>query len=188
MKQVELCYKDCHFSYRNSIFKSSQKGRYIITHVCFTLKKRAELNLGYGRLREAFEESGGASAADLRQLVIRTRRSKLPDHNIYGNAGSFFKNPLVPRSKLEELQDHHPDIPHYPEEENLVKIPAAWLIDQAGWKGKRKGDVGAWPTQPLVLVNYGKATGTEIYDFSQDILEDVQGKYGILLEREVNVL
>ena len=187
-KPVELCYKDCHFSYRNSIFKSSQKGRYIITHVCFNLKKKAELNLGYGRLREAFEDSGGSSAMDLRKLVIRTRQSKLPDHKEYGNAGSFFKNPIVPRSKLEELQETHPGIPHYPEISDQVKIPAAWLIDQAGWKGRRKGDVGAWPHQPLVLVNYGRATGQEIYDFSQEILEDILSKYGILLEREVNVL
>ena len=178
----------CKFGYRSSIFKHETRGRHIITAVCFRLSKTPSLKLDYGHLDKAFKAAGGNSPSDLRQVVIAVRRQKLPDHEEIGNAGSFFKNPVVDRTIFLCLRVEHKDIPHYREPENAVKIPAAWLIEKTGWKGKRIGNVGTWPTQPLVIVNYGGATGTEIYDFSQQIVEEVEKNFAITLEREVNIL
>jgi len=187
-KEVKLDQKECKFSYRNSLFKSDAKNRYIITHVCFRLNRTPQLVLDYGQVRSAFKEAKGSSPADLRNLIIHIRKSKLPDPMRFGNGGSFFKNPVVDRAIYNCLRVEYPQVPSFPDRENQVKIPAAWLIEKAGWKNRRMGNVGTWPTQPLVIVNYGGASGKEIYDFSEQIKEEVDRKFGIGLEREVQVI
>ena len=185
---VKLDRETCRFGYRSSIFKEDASGRYIITHVAFRLKKKAELNLAYGVVKEEFLKAGGNSAQDLRNVIMAIRRSKLPDPDQYGNAGSFFKNPVIDRTLYKCIRVDYPNMPYHSAENNHVKIPAAWLIEQAGWKGKRIGEVGTWPGQPLVIVNYGSATGEDIFEFSEAILEDVEKLFGITLEREVRVI
>jgi UDP-N-acetylmuramate dehydrogenase len=185
---VKLDTKACKFGYRSCLFKNEGRGRYLITHVIFRLNRTPGLILDYGKVRSAFTEAHGKSPADLRNIIIHIRNSKLPDPKRYGNGGSFFKNPLVGRAIYNCIRVEHPKIPYYPDEENRVKIPAAWLIEQAGWKDKRVGNVGTWPTQPLVIVNYGGASGQEIYEFTEQIVEDVDRKFGISLEREVQLI
>jgi UDP-N-acetylmuramate dehydrogenase len=185
---VKLDRETCRFGYRSSIFKEEAIGRYIITHVVFRLKKKAELNLAYGSVREEFLKAGGTSARDLRNVIMGIRRSKLPDPDHYGNAGSFFKNPVIDRTLYKCIRVDYPNMPYHSAENNHVKIPAAWLIEQAGWKGKRIGDVGTWPDQPLVIVNYGNATGQDIFEFSEAIREEVERLFAITLEREVRVI
>lgn len=187
-KQVRLTSEECRFKYRSSIFKTDASGRYIITHVAFRLNKQPQMQLDYGQVKDLFSKTGGSSPLDLRNTIISIRNQKLPDPKEYGNAGSFFKNPLVDRTIFKCIRVDYPEIPHYREKENQVKIPAAWLIEMAGWKGKRNGSVGSWPSQPLVIVNYGGATGQEIVDFSEQIRNDIDKKFGIYLEREVNVI
>lgn len=187
-KLVQLEREECSFGYRSSIFKNTHRGRYIISHVVFRLKKQAQLQLNYGPVKDAFLEAGGSSPLDLRNVIMAIRRQKLPDPLEFGNAGSYFKNPVVDRSVFKSIRDDYPHIPNYPDADKQVKIPAAWLIEQSGWKGKRIGNVGTWPTQPLVIVNYGGATGREILDFSEQLRLDVDKKFGISLKREVNVV
>ena len=187
-KEVKLSAEDCEFAYRSSIFKTSSKGRYIITHVCFRLSRIPELKLNYGNVEAAFTAAGGKTAMDLRKVIIYIRNQKLPDPSEVGNGGSFFKNPVVDRTIFKCIRVEHQDIPNFPAEENQVKLPAAWLIEKAGWKGKRIGNVGTWPTQPLVIVNYGGATGEEIVSFSELIRDAVDQEFGVFLEREVNVV
>jgi len=186
-KLVKIERDACRFSYRNSIFKYESRGRYIITAVCFRLSKAPSLKLGYGQIRESFKASGGSSPMDLRKNIIMMRQQKLPDPNEIGNAGSFFKNPLIDRTLFKCIRVDYKDIPSYPDLNNHVKIPAAWLIEQAGWKGKKIGRVGTWHKQPLVIVNHGGASGQEILEFSELIAQDVEEKFSISLEREVNV-
>ena len=185
---VKLDKHACKFGYRSSLFKQEGRGRYIITHVTFRLNRTPSLVLDYGNVRTAFAEAKGKSPGDLRNIIIYIRNSKLPDPKHFGNGGSFFKNPMVGRAIYNCIRVEHPNIPYYPDEENRVKIPAAWLIEKAGWKDHRVGNVGTWPTQPLVIVNYGGATGREIFDFSEQILEDVDQKFGVRLEREIQVI
>ena len=187
-KSVRLNGEDCKFGYRSSIFKTDARGRYIITHVAFRLNRASDLKRGYGPVKAALSAAGGSTPMDLRNVIISIRNQKLPDPEVYGNAGSFFKNPLVDRTIFKCIRVDFPDIPNYPDTENRVKIPAAWLIEKAGWKGKRKRNTGTWPSQPLVIVNYGGATGQEIFDFSEQIRNDIDKKFGIYLEREVNVV
>jgi UDP-N-acetylmuramate dehydrogenase len=125
---------------------------------------------------------------DLRKVIISIRKQKLPDPAEFGNAGSFFKNPEIDQSHFQELQRGFPDLPSFPAEEGKTKIPAAWLIERAGWKNRRIGNVGTWPAQPLVIVNYGGATGQDILDFSKEIRMAVEQKFGIMLEPEVNII
>jgi UDP-N-acetylmuramate dehydrogenase len=179
---------DCHFGYRTSVFKKESPKRHIITHVTFRLLKTPRLQLDYGHVRELFNKQGGTTPAHLREVIISIRRQKLPDPSEYGNAGSFFQNPVVDRTTFKSIQAEFPQIPFHQGTDNRVKIPAAWLIDTAGWKGVRRGRVGTWPGQPLVIVNYGGASGQEILDFSEEIRNDVYRKFGIYLEREVNVI
>jgi UDP-N-acetylmuramate dehydrogenase len=185
---VQLHPEDCRFGYRNSVFKDVARGRYIITHVTFRLNRIPDLKINYGNVKTVFFDSGGSKPMDLRNVIISIRNKKLPDPAEYGNAGSFFKNPLVDRTIFKCIRADYRDVPNYPGTENQVKIPAAWLIEKAGWKGKRMGNVGTWPSQPLVIVNYGSATGQEILEFSEQIREDVDRKFGIFLEHEVNVV
>ena len=185
---VEYPATECGFAYRNSVFKSYLKNRFIITSVIFRLDKFPEFNLGYGQLEEKVKEKGEANLRNIREAVIEIRSSKLPDVKELGNAGSFFKNPVVDVVLAEQIKSKYPEIPFYPGGEGKIKLAAGWLIEQAGWKGKRIGDAGVHEQQALVLVNYGNATGKEIYSLSEEICNSVEEKFGVTLEREVNCI
>ena len=182
--------EDCQFGYRDSIFKSQLKGQVIITSVTFQLYKEGPVHTGYGAIGAQLLEVGieNPSFKDVSDAVIAIRRSKLPDPVVVGNAGSFFKNPVIPTVQYLALQQQHPSIPGYPDAEGQTKVPAGWLIEQAGWKGKTFGNYGVHKLQALVLVNYGGANGAEIKQLAFDIQADIQTKYGITLEPEVNIL
>lgn len=183
---AEFTAEECKFAYRNSIFKSYLKNKFIITSVTFRLEKFPEFNLKYGHLQEKVNEKNEVNLQNIRSSVIEIRESKLPSVKDLGNAGSFFKNPVVDEKLAQNLQQKYPDIPVYSSGEGKVKLAAGWLIEQAGWKGKREGDAGVHEKQALVLVNYGNATGKEIYDFSEKIKQSVFEMFGVELEREVN--
>ncbi|SDM74462.1 UDP-N-acetylmuramate dehydrogenase [Daejeonella rubra] len=182
--------QDCGFSYRDSVFKSALKGLFIITEVTFKLSGIFKPNVRYGAIIEELHDRGIAkpSIKDVSQVISHIRVSKLPDPATIGNAGSFFKNPVIPVEKFRQLQSHFSDIVHFPAGEGFVKISAGWLIEHCGWKGKVVGNTGTWKNQALVLVNHGKATGNEIFSFSATIIESVSSRFGIRLEREVNVI
>jgi UDP-N-acetylmuramate dehydrogenase len=184
----EFSNQDCQFGYRYSIFKNELKSKYLVTRVYFKLSIKPFLQLGYGSLKNETEKLGALNLQNVRRAVINIRRNKLPDPGILGNAGSFFKNPVVSNSKSENLKGKYPDIPTYENKDEGVKLAAGWLIDQCGWKGKRIGDAGVHENQALVIVNYGNATGTEIYNLSDSIRKSVYEKFGIELEREVEVI
>lgn len=181
---------DCEFGYRDSVFKNRYKNDFTILSVTFQLKKRPVFHTSYGAITEELEKMGvkELSIKAISQAVINIRSSKLPDPKTIPNAGSFFKNPEVPGEKYEELRSKFPDIVAYPLAKGTVKLAAGWLIEQCGWKGYRKGDAGCHAKQALVLVNYGNAEGEEIYDLSEKILLSVNEKFGVMLEREVNIL
>lgn len=181
--------KECAFGYRDSIFKSTHKGRFVICTVTFRLNKKPTYHTGYGAIEQELANMGirELSIRAVSQAVINIRRSKLPDPKEIGNAGSFFKNPEVSSLFFNHLQKKFPAIAGYPLANGNVKIAAGWLIEQCGWKGYRRGDAGCHANQALVLVNYGTATGKEIYTLSEDILISVRDKFGVVLEREVNV-
>ena len=179
----------CEFGYRESIFKNKVKGEYIILTVTFRLTKNPTINSSYGAINEQLKVMGiqAPTIKELSAAVIAIRQSKLPDPKIIGNAGSFFKNPTVEIALLEQIQKNYPDIPNYPAE-NGRKLAAGWLIEKAGWKGRTFDNYGVHKLQALVLVNYGNCTGKEIFDLSSQIIQDVFEKFGVLLEREVNIL
>ncbi len=179
----------CEFGYRESIFKNKVKGEYIILTVTFRLTKNPTINSSYGAINEQLKVMGieNPTIQELSAAVIAIRQSKLPDPKIIGNAGSFFKNPTVEIALLEKIQKNYPDIPNYPAL-NGKKLAAGWLIEKAGWKGKTFDNYGVHKLQALVLVNYGNCTGQEIFDLSSQIIQDVFEKFGVLLEREVNIL
>lgn len=188
-KTLHSFYKeDCHFGYRESVFKHEYKGQYIITAVTFRLNKTPSYNTSYGAITAELEklQIDQLSIQAIAQAVINIRTSKLPDWEQLGNAGSFFKNPLVSSEQFEKLKTTFPNIVGFPQAEG-VKLAAGWLIEQCGWKGHRTGDAGCYEKQALVLVNYGAATGTDIYKLSEKIIASVQEKFGVLLEREVNI-
>ena len=178
---------DCKFEYRNSIFKNELKNNFLITAVVFKLDKKANLKTDYGKLSEVFSLKKHQNLKGMRESVIEIRNSKLPDPEEFGNSGSFFKNPVISLDKFQSLQKKYPSIPSYSIKKG-IKIPAAWLIEYTGWKGKREGNCGTWPTQPLVIVNYGGATGNDILQFSRKIQQSVSAKFGIDLDREVNLI
>lgn len=180
--------QDCRFGYRDSIFKREAKGKYFITRVTLRLSKVANPNLSYGALQKEVADIPAPTPRDVSNAVIRVRQSKLPDPAEIGNAGSFFKNPEIGRELFNDIQKGYPNIPSYPISEEIVKVPAGWLIETTGWKGLRRGDYGVHARQALVLVNYGDAKGSEIYDLSSEILASVQETFGIMLEREVQVV
>jgi UDP-N-acetylmuramate dehydrogenase len=180
--------KECGFGYRKSIFKGSEKGKFLVTRVFFNLTTSPSYNLDYGSLKEEVIRLGEISARNIRKAVINIRHSKLPEPEIMGNAGSFFKNPVVSDALAGDLLKKFPRMPYYTESQGMIKIPAAWLIDQCGWKGKRTGDAGVHEKQALIIVNYGKASGKEIYKLSEAICKSVDEKFGIELEREVEVV
>ncbi|MFM2285304.1 MAG: UDP-N-acetylmuramate dehydrogenase [Bacteroidota bacterium] len=182
--------KDCAFGYRESVFKRVLRGQYIILSVSYLLTRRNHvLNTSYGAISQELEKMGihNPSIADVSNAVMAIRRSKLPDPAQIGNAGSFFKNPVVENSLVEKIRSNYPNVVAYPAGEQHSKLAAGWLIETAGWKGYRNGDAGVHALQALVLVNYGTATGAQIWQLSQQIIDDVHTKFGVELEREVNV-
>lgn len=187
---ISFNHKNCDFGYRSSFFKQEGKGNYIIVSVQFRLRKHTKLNLAYGNINDYLSQKGitKPTIKELSEAIKAIRSSKLPDPQVLGNGGSFFKNPVIHQLMFESLQHEFPKIPSFQAGANTLKIPAAWLIDQAGWKGYRKGDAGVHEKQALVLVNYGKANGREIFALAMQIQLDIKNKFGILLEPEVNII
>ncbi|MFA4975799.1 MAG: UDP-N-acetylmuramate dehydrogenase [Candidatus Paceibacterota bacterium] len=181
--------EECEFGYRDSIFKNKLKNKYFISAIILKLNKKTNPNISYRALKEYLDENGieVKNSRDISNAIIAIRKSKLPDPILIGNAGSFFKNIFVDIKKIEEIKLKHKDVKFF-EENGEIKIPAGWLIEKCGWKGKRIGNVGVHEKQALVLVNYGGATGKEIKDFSEQIISSVLLKFGLILEREVNLI
>ncbi len=188
-KRVTLALNDCHFGYRDSIFKTSARGRYIILYVTFLLNKTPSLHTGYGAIGAELKAMGilKPGIREVSDAVIRIRRSKLPDPAEIGNAGSFFKNPVVPAALADNLKSHYPDLPEWAQPNDEVKLSAAWLIEKAGWKSIRRGVIGVHEKQSLVLVNYGGGLGQDLLVLSAEIIASVKHQFGVSLEREVNV-
>ena len=189
---IVLSKEDCQLGYRDSIFKNGLKGKVVITDIVIRLSKPGhhKLSMSYGAIQNEIEQMGidEVTIADVSSAVITIRQSKLPDPAELPNVGSFFKNPIIPIDIYESLSEGHPDMPHYPVDDAHVKVPAGWLIDRSGLKGHRVGDVGTHINQALVIVNYGAEYGQEILDFSMEIQSKVLDRYGISLQREVNVI
>jgi UDP-N-acetylmuramate dehydrogenase len=181
---------DCEFGYRDSVFKKKYKEQFVITSVTYRLHKQPHLNTSYGAINAELENMGvkQLSIQAISQAVINIRSSKLPDWKVVGNAGSFFKNPIIESDYLDQLRKLFPAIVSFSAGEGHAKIAAGWLIEQCGWKGYREGDAGCYPKQALVLVNYGSAKGEEIYSLSEKIIQSVKQKFGVTLEREVNII
>lgn len=187
--------KDCGFGYRESVFKNKYKGQFLITDVTFRLSKKPVFHVEYGAIRQELEAMGVTQPGlrTISQAVINIRTSKLPDPKQIGNAGSFFKNPSVPAEMFETLKEKFPGLVGYPNPDGSVKLAAGWMIEHSGpdeassWKGFRDGDAGVHTAQALVLVNYGNASGRQVYELSERILQSVEAKFGVTLEREVNI-
>ncbi|WP_069132462.1 UDP-N-acetylmuramate dehydrogenase [Rhodohalobacter halophilus] len=183
--------EECHFGYRDSIFKNELKGKAIVTNVRLTLSKPPHtINTEYYALENHLKKRAifDPVIRDVYDAVVEIRQSKLPDPKLIGNAGSFFKNPIVSNQIFEKIKRDYPDVPSFPVDNHQVKVPAGWLIEQAGWKGKRVGNVGTYKNQALVIVNHGGATGEEIYNYAMTIKHSVEEKFGIELVPEVNVV
>lgn len=181
--------EECRYSYRNSIFKGELKGQYIVTHVTFRLGKKTNFHLAYGNIKSELEKKNlTPSLANIRDIIIEVRRSKLPEPEELGNAGSFFMNPMVSMQKFKQLESEYPDIPHYHINENTVKIPAGWMIDRCGWKGRNIGPAGVYQKQALVLVNLGGATGKDISNLADEIIKSIYEKFGVDIHPEVNYI
>lgn len=189
--EVTFSNADCEFGYRNSIFKQQEKGKYIIVAVTFKLTTQTHhLNCSYGAIQTVLDTKGvtDPTIKEVSDAVISIRNSKLPNPDEIGNSGSFFKNPVVSKSRFLEIQKNYPNMPFYEVSEQEIKIPAGWLIEQCGFKGKRYGETGSHKNQALVLVNYGNATGTEIHELAQTIQQTIKERFSIDLEIEVNVI
>lgn len=190
-KFVTFSGEDCRFGYRESVFKNELKGKFIILNVTFSLTRRNhKLVMDYGAIRSELKKRGieEPGIEDISNVVIAIRQSKLPDPEELGNSGSFFKNPVIPKRQLESLQVSHPEIPFYKIDSDYAKVPAGWLVEQSGFKGKRYGDAGVHAKQALVLVNHGEATGTDILKLSKRIQAEVLNRFGIELHTEVNII
>ncbi|MDB4924643.1 UDP-N-acetylmuramate dehydrogenase [Mucilaginibacter sp.] len=181
---------DCKFGYRESVFKSELKGQYIIVSVKLELSLIPDINLRYGAIEQELANRGitGPTIKDVSQVVSHIRVAKLPDPSTIGNAGSFFKNPVITADEFGPIKEKFPEIVNYPAGEGFIKLAAGWLIEQCGWKGKIVGNTGTWKNQALVLVNHGGATGEEVYSFSSQIIDSVYTKFGVILQREVNII
>jgi UDP-N-acetylmuramate dehydrogenase len=182
--------KDCEFGYRDSVFKKKYRDQFVITNVTFRLNKNPVFNTSYGAIEAELEKMNvkDLSIAAISEAVIRIRSSKLPDPVKIGNAGSFFKNPSIPKHEFAQLKQQFPGMIGYEQPNEHVKLAAAWLIEQCGWKGFRQGDAGCHENQALVLVNHGNATGGEIFELSEKIAASVQAKFKVILEKEVNII
>ncbi len=180
---------ECEYSYRQSIFKNQLKGKYIVTHVTYRLKKQPDWKLDYGNIRAELEKEGcELTLENLRNAIVRIRLEKLPDPEVTGNAGSFFMNPVISSAQFDALKEAYPDVPHYPAGEGLVKVPAGWMIDRCGWKGRSLGHAGVHPRQALVLVNLGGATAAEVMNLAEAVVKSVKDKFGIEIHPEVNYI
>ncbi|MDR0419262.1 MAG: UDP-N-acetylmuramate dehydrogenase [Prevotellaceae bacterium] len=179
--------KDCRFGYRDSIFKHELKNKVIITNVIYRLEKQEKFITTYGNMEEEIKKTGNINLLSIRQAIINIRENKLPNPSVVGNAGSFFKNPFISQEQAQELKNIHPSLTLYPCTEG-VKIPAGWLIEQCGFKGIKRGNIGVHPKHALVLVNYGGGTGKEVFALANEIVSMVKEKFGIVLEMEVNVV
>jgi UDP-N-acetylmuramate dehydrogenase len=181
---------ECKFGYRESIFKQEAKGKYIIVSVTFKLSKKPIFNTTYGAIQQTLEKHGvkELSVKAISDAVVEIRSTKLPDPKVLGNAGSFFKNPEIPNEQFEALKAQYPEIVGYPTSAGHTKVAAGWLIEQCGWKGKKVGNTGSHKDQALVLVNYGGATGHEIWQLAMDIQKSVKEKFGVTINPEVNVI
>ena len=182
--------EECHFGYRDSVFKSVYKNRYIITYVHFKLSLKPKISSNYGAISSVLSEQKieNPTIKDISNAVISIRQSKLPDPKELGNAGSFFKNPIVTLDCYISIKEKYPTVPSFQINESQIKIPAGWLIETLGWKGKKEGNCGVHHLQALVLVNHGGASGKEIFDLSEKIIKDVFTTFNIVLEREVNII
>lgn len=188
-EKIELTNSQCEFGYRDSIFKNSLKGKCAVTSVVYRFSKKQELKIGYGDVSKEVERLGGASISNVRKAIINIRESKLPDHRKLGNAGSFFKNPIVTNDIATKLKNEYPLMPTYKtDNERYTKLAAGWLIENCGMKGFRQGDAGVHERQALVLVNHGNASGREILALSDKIIASISNKFGIVLDREVNII
>jgi UDP-N-acetylmuramate dehydrogenase len=179
----------CHFGYRDSIFKNDLKNKFIITSIKLKLKKNPIVNFSYSSIKSELEKKKilNPTIKEIRKIIYGIRMSKLPDPAKIGNAGSFFKNPIITKDKLLQLQKIFPGIIFYPADENKIKLAAGWLIEQCGWKGKKIGNVGVHSEQALVLVNYGNASGDEILNLSAEIKKSVKDNFGVELKEEINI-
>lgn len=182
--------KDCAFGYRESVFKNKHKDQFVITSVTYRLDKKPSFNTSYGAVNQELERMGvnELTVQAISQAVINIRTSKLPDPKEIGNAGSFFKNPVISNDQFEKIKKPFPNVVAFPSGSDHTKLAAGWLIEQCGWKGYRKNDAGCYPKQALVLVNYGDATGSEIFELSEEIIQSVKKMFGVELEREVNII
>jgi UDP-N-acetylmuramate dehydrogenase len=180
---------ECQFGYRSSVFKTTERDKWVIASVTFRLSKKPQFNTSYGAIQDTLNQRGISelSLQAISDAVVYIRQSKLPDPKLIGNAGSFFKNPVIEEAQFNRLKEHYPVIPSYPQEDG-IKVPAGWLIEQCGWKGYRRGQVGVHDKQALVLVNHGGAKGIELKQLSEDIQASVKEKFGIELEAEVNFI
>ena len=179
---------ECGYSYRKSLFKQPEMKAVFVTYVNFCLSKREHYTLDYGTIRQELEKYPVLNLETLRRVIIDIRQSKLPDPKVLGNAGSFFMNPIVPRAQFERLLAEYPDMPHYPVDEDRVKIPAGWMIDRCGWKGKALGRAAVHEKQALVLVNLGGATGEEVMRLAAEVVRSVRETFGIDIHPEVNYI
>lgn len=189
--RVKFSAEECQFGYRESVFKNELKGKFVIINVTFSLtSKDHRIVTGYGAIRSELAKRGieKPRIKDISDVVIAIRQSKLPDPKELGNSGSFFKNPVIGRAQFEMLREKHPEMPHYDVDPENVKVPAGWLVEQSGFKGRRFGDAGVHAKQALVLVNYGSATGQEILDLAKRIQKEVLTLFDIPLEMEVNII
>ena len=189
-KIVKFNNSDCEFGYRESVFKNKMKNQYIILNITLELKKNPVLNINYGDVKAILESQNIKNPAikEVSNAIISIRQSKLPDPKKIGNSGSFFKNPIVSLNQLQLIKKKHPNVVNYEINENEFKIAAGWLIERAGWKGKKFNNYGVHEKQALVLVNYGLANGMKIFELSEKIILDIKDKFGIILEREVNII
>lgn len=188
-ERVTIEAADCHFAYRDSIFKREWKNQFIVTRVIFRLDKKPEFRLAYGSVKQELEKIGGEITLEkVRQAIILIRNAKLPDVGSVPNAGSFFKNPVVKREKVERLLQQYPEMPVYPVDEEYRKLAAGWMIEQCGWKGKALGRAAVYEKQALVLINRGGADGTDISYLANEIKKSVFMKFGIWIEPEVYVI
>ncbi|MBP6688286.1 MAG: UDP-N-acetylmuramate dehydrogenase, partial [Lacibacter sp.] len=187
---VKFSAADCAFGYRESVFKRKYKDQFVIISVTYKLRKNPLFNTNYGAINQELEKMGvkELSVAAISQAVINIRSSKLPDPKEIGNAGSFFKNPSINKEQYDQLKNEFSSLVAFTNPDGTMKLAAGWLIEQCGWKGYRKGDAGCHAKQALVLVNYGAATGREIFDLSEEIMQSVKQKFGVELEREVNII